>query len=159
MPTVSTHRVPVAEPAARPAVRRWLDWPWRLRWVVLVAYAGFVAWVSLSPPETFAAVPGILLRYSKAAHFLLYGVLVLLARWAMAAHWAVRPAFLVVVLGASAYGSLMEVLQGALVRYHRSFEFGDIVANTLGALCFWWISRWIFLPPPAPPPASAAPAA
>jgi len=115
---------------------------------VLAAYAGFVTWVSLSPPETFAGIPAVFLRYSKAAHFLLYGVMVSLARWAMAAHWAVRPAFLVVVVGASAYGSLMEVLQGALARYHRSFEFGDIVANTLGALCFWWISRWMFLPPP-----------
>jgi hypothetical protein len=118
---------------------------------VLVAYVGFVTWVSLSPAETFAAIPGIFLRYDKAVHFLLYGVLVSLARWAMAAHWAVRPAFLVVVVGASAYGSLVEVLQGTLARYHRTFEFGDIVANTLGALCFWWISRWMFLPPPAPP--------
>jgi len=66
---------------------------------VLAAYAGFVTWVSLSPAETFAGVPAVFLRYSKAAHFLLYGVMVSLARWAMAAHWAVRPAFLVVVVG------------------------------------------------------------
>ena len=82
-----------------------------------MAYAGFVAWVSLSPAETFVGLPAMVLRYSKAAHFLLYGVMVSLARWAMAAHWAVRPAFLVVVVGASAYGSLMEVLQGALAQY------------------------------------------
>ncbi|MCX6924598.1 MAG: hypothetical protein NT154_15490 [Verrucomicrobia bacterium] len=105
----------VTEPCPRATVRRWLDWPWQLRWVVLVAYAGFVTWASLSPAETFAGIPAMFLRYSKAVHFLLYGGMVSLARWAMAAHWAVRPAFLVVVVGASDYGSLMEVLQGALV--------------------------------------------
>jgi VanZ family protein len=122
---------------------------------VVVAYAGFVTWVSLSPAETFADVPAILLRYDKVVHFVLYGMLASLLRWAMAAHWAVRPAFLVVVVGASAYGSFMEILQGALVRYHRSFELGDIVANTLGALCFWWVSRWMFVHPPAPTPSDA----
>ena len=71
----------------------------------------------------------------------------------MAAHWYARSTFLTVVVGASAYGSLVEVLQGALVCYHRTFEWGDILANSLGALCFWWLSRWMFRPPStdAPP--------
>ncbi len=119
---------------------------------MLFAYAGLVAWVSLAPAETFDGIPTVFPQQDKAAHFLLYGVMVLLARWAMSAHWTLRPAFLVVVAGAIAYGSLMEVLQGVMVNYHRNFEFGDIVVNSLGAVCFWWSSRWLFLPPPAPNP-------
>jgi VanZ family protein len=137
-------------------VRSWLDWPWQVRWALLLGYAALVAWVSLAPPETFKDVPKVVLRHSALLHFLIYGVLVLLARWAVASHWSVRPAFLVVVAGASAYGALMEVLQGALVQYHRTFEFADIVANTLGALCFWWLSRWLFVrPSPVEPERSA----
>lgn len=133
-----------------PPVHRCLDWPWQVRWAMLVTYAGIVTWLSLAPAETFRGLPPFLLAQSKALHFLLYGVLVSLARWAMAAHWTVRPAFLVVVAGASAYGALMEMLQGALVRYHRTFEFSDIIANSLGALCFWWVSRWMFIRTPSP---------
>lgn len=118
-----------------------------MRWLLLFAYAGLLTWVSLAPAETFRNLPRVLLHHSKALHFVLYGGLVLIARWAMAAHWSVRPDFFVVVLGASAYGTLMEMLQGALVRYHRTFEVGDIVANSLGALCFWWLSRWMFRKP------------
>jgi hypothetical protein len=132
-----------------PAVRRWLDWPWQVRWGMLLAYAGLVAWVSLAPAETFARFPTIFPHQDKAVHFL-YGVMVSRARWAMAGHWTLRPAFLVVVAGAITYGSLMEVLQGMMVNYHRSFEFGDLSANSLGSVCFWWLFRWMFVPSPAP---------
>lgn len=139
------------------AVRPWLDWRWQIRWGLLLAYTGLLTLVSLAPAEKFPVIPVLLPQQDKAIHFLLYGTLVWLARWAMAAHWMVRPAFLVVVAGAIAYGSLMEVLQGVLVNYHRHFEFGDIVANSLGALCFWWISRWIFVPLPPVDPLVAVP--
>ncbi len=96
----------VTENLALPAVRRWLDWPWQLRWGLLLAYVGLITWLSLAPAQTFAGFPVFFPHQDKAAHFLLYGALVSLARWAMAAHWAVRPAFLVVVAGAIAYGTL-----------------------------------------------------
>ena len=140
-------------PLPHSPIRRWLDWPWQVRWGLLLAYASLVAWASLAPAEMFNRIPLLFLHQDKALHFLIYGVLVSLARWAMAAHWAVHPAFLVVVAGASAYGGLMEFLQRALVRYHRSFEVWDIIANTLGAVCFWWVSRWMFVPAPDGAPA------
>ena len=135
-------------PPPLPLVRPWLDWPWQLRWGILLAYAGIVTWLSLAPAATFARFPLFISHQDKVIHFLLYGFLVLLARWATTSHWTVRPAFLVVVVGAIAYGSLMEFVQGRLVNYHRSLEFGDILANSLGALCFWWLSRLMFVSPP-----------
>lgn len=126
-------------------IRPCLNWPWPVRWALLLAYLGLVTWLSLAPASAFAAVPMLFRNKDKVVHFLFYGGLVSLGRWTLAAHWTVKPHTGLVVVGAIGYGALMEVLQGVIVSYGRSFEFGDIVANSLGALCFWWLSRFLFV--------------
>jgi len=129
------------------------------RWLPILAYLGFLTWASLAPAATFEYVP-IHFRYEdKLFHFLIYGGLVALARWTLAPRWTLRPSFWPVVLGAIAYGGLMELLQSLIVSYGRSFDLLDIVANTLGALCFWFLTRRFFHPPPSALVAQASPPA
>ena len=122
-----------------------------MRWLILFAYAAFITWASLAPAETFAGWIPPIPHIDKLIHFCFYGGMVTLGRWTLAAHWSFRLTFRVVVFGAIGYGALMEILQGLLVSYHRTFEFGDIVANSLGAFCFWGLSRFLFQRSAAPP--------
>jgi VanZ family protein len=110
------------------------------RWVILALYVAFVTTLSLAPARTFEAFPIVFPYEDKLIHFFLYGVLVLLGRWTLSAHWRLHPPVWAVVLGAVLYGALMEVMQSILASYGRSFELLDIVANSLGALAFWWLS-------------------
>lgn len=68
----------------------------------------------------------------KITHFGAYGVFALLLSACLRAHAARRPA-LWAVLFASAYGVLMEILQG-VSGTGRSYDPVDMVANLLGAL-------------------------
>ena len=131
-------------------VRRWFNWPWPLRWVMFTSYVVAVTWLSLAPANTFQNLPTLFPHADKVLHFFLYGVMVALGRWTISSHWVLRPNL--PWLAAIAYGILMEAMQGVLVSYHRSFELGDIVANSFGELCFWWLSRWILHPVPEPVP-------
>ncbi len=102
----------------------------------------------MAPATTFEHFP-IRFRYAdKVLHFLIYGGFVALARWTLAAYWTLHLSFWPVVVGAIVYGGLMELLQSFIVSYGRSFEFLDLLANTLGALCFWFLTRFLFPPPP-----------
>jgi glycopeptide antibiotics resistance protein len=110
-----------------------------LRWAVLIAYMVLVTWASLAPARVFTGLYRLLPfpHLDKLFHFLLYGGLVAIARWTASAHWSFKPGYRLILAGAIGYGILMEVLQGIMVNYHRSFEFGDIIANSLGAIFFW----------------------
>lgn len=127
-------------------VRRWLNWPWPLRWIMFTTYVVTVTWLSLAPADTFRNLPLLFPHADKVLHFLLYGVMVAVGRWTLSSYWVFRPNL--PWLAAIAYGILMEVMQALLVSHHRSFELGDIAANSFGALCFWWLSRWILHPVP-----------
>ena len=81
----------------------------------------------------------------KVAHFFMYGGLVLLLRWALAGHWHFRMVSWIVIAGAAGYGLAMEIAQSLLVPYERSFQFGDLVANTVGAVFFWWGGALMFV--------------
>jgi len=114
--------------------------PWQVRAATCLAYLTFLTWLLLAPAATVGRWYPNFQHADKALHFLSFGVLVLLARFAFPdpRHLAV-PGWLVPVL-ALAYGAAIEVTQGLLVQYHRSFEWGDIAANGLGAVSFWYLS-------------------
>ena len=114
--------------------------PWQLRAATCLAYSVFLTWVLLAPGATVERYYPALPHADKALHFLCFGVLVLLARFAFPdpRHLAV-PGWLVPVL-ALAYGAALELTQSLGVRYERSFEWADIAANGLGAAGFWFLS-------------------
>jgi hypothetical protein len=114
--------------------------PWQVRAAACLGYLAFLTWLLLVSAATVARFYPDLPHEDKAIHILSFGGLVLLARFAFPdpQHLAV-PGWLVPVL-ALAYGAAMEVTQGLLVQYHRSFEWVDIAANGLGAASFWWLS-------------------
>lgn len=102
------------------------------RWLALLSWGGFILWLSLMPSPP--AAPGIL-GWDKLQHFLAYGLLALLiarvleCRRAGANRHAWWQAWLVAVL----FGLLLELLQGSM-RYGRSAEWPDLIADALGAL-------------------------
>ena len=81
----------------------------------------------------------------KVAHFFMYGGLVLLLRWALAGHWHFRLTPWVVIASAAGYGLAMEIAQSLFVPYDRCFEAGDVAANTVGAVTFWWVGALMFV--------------
>ncbi|MFT4522603.1 MAG: VanZ family protein [Bacteroidia bacterium] len=83
----------------------------------------------------------------KVEHFLAYGTLcfVWLVEKARALRWSSRSGrWLIRIVAASImYGLVLEILQG-LVFYHRTFDYADILANTVGALLGMLIFRLSF---------------
>lgn len=114
--------------------------PWKLRAVACLAYVILLTWLLLAPAATIDRLYPKFKHVDKVFHFLCFGGLVLMARFAFPdpRHLAV-PGWLVPMV-AAAYGAAVEVTQGLAVQYHRSFEWTDIAANSLGALCFWLLS-------------------
>jgi VanZ family protein len=101
--------------------------PWVRRagaWLFLPALA-VVAWGELTPHPPHLEGP---LLWDKADHFIAYFGLALLA----ALGWGLRRSLLLVVLGVIALGGILELLQAVT---GRDAEWGDMLANTLGALC------------------------
>lgn len=117
-----------------------LQIPWKVRAAAWLAYVVFLTWALLAPAATVGKYVPDFPHADKALHFLLFGGLVLLARFAFPdpRHLTV-PGWLVPVL-ALAYGATIEITQGLLVPYQRSFEWADIAANGLGAAGFWFLS-------------------
>jgi VanZ family protein len=112
-----------------------------VRWCALLSYAGLIGWLMLTPDEQVTDVLWLFPHIDKLLHFLVYGFLALLLRWALASHFRPRTDCLVVVTAAIGYGLFMELIQSQVATYVRSFEILDVVANGLGAVFFWWISQ------------------
>ncbi|HTT58387.1 MAG TPA: VanZ family protein [Opitutaceae bacterium] len=108
---------------AMAAPRRWrraAAWP--------LVLAAVITWESVS------AIPGVgpsWLEFDKLAHFGVFGLLATtLARLEAAQRWPLLRELWAVVL-VSVYGLAIEIMQGFTTI--RSMEFGDWVADTLGA--------------------------
>jgi len=114
-----------------------------IRWSVLAAYCLLVTWLMLTPAKLLALPLSWVPHVDKVLHFLVFGVLVWVFRWALTAHHRPNSGFVTVTLGAIGYGALMEWLQSLLEAYGRSFEWMDIVSNSAGAFCFWGLSVWL----------------
>ena len=112
-----------------------------LRLLIPVLWAGTILWLSLtsSPPQP----PGPL-GWDKLQHAGAYGLLTLLLARMLTRlfHKPAGQAWLLAGVAAVGYGGLMEILQW--VSYSgRTAEWGDLVADAVGALITYVIFRHI----------------
>lgn len=114
---------------------RWGDNP-ILWWAVSGGYAIVIAVLAVLPPA-----PGVSVgRLDKLAHLCEYALFAWGLRHAARASSFSRSSELLLALGFSIiYGALLEGAQGLLG--YRSAEWGDVAANTLGAVLGAWLSK------------------
>jgi len=91
--------------------------------IALIVCLGLVTWQSLLPANGLQGVP----HSDKVIHFLIYGLLCLLAIGSR-----FTPHYLWAFLSVIAFGLLIEILQGAM-GWGRTASIWDMLANTLGA--------------------------
>ena len=98
--------------------------------MVLTLWLGFLLVVSLIP------VPGprVDLPADKAEHFIAYGITAILVMRHLIAKGGREKVVVLSIGAASLYGALIEIFQ-AFTPY-RQFSFGDMAANTAGAVVF-----------------------
>lgn len=98
-------------------------------WLIAITFA------SLLPESTLPDRPPLPLGTDKAAHILMYTILVWLARPAFLRESKDHPyrRLLVIAPGIIIYGALLDILQPVLSS--RSLEWADILANSTGVLC------------------------
>jgi VanZ family protein len=113
--------------------------PFKLRVGICLAYGLIMTWLSLAPASLVQRLYPNFQHGDKVAHFMMYGALVLLARLAWRDPRTIRIPHWIIPVAALAYGFLMEAMQWVLVKYDRSFEVSDILANGLGAFCCWYL--------------------
>ena len=92
--------------------------------------------LSIMPASALAETPELFPHQDKVLHALIYGGWAVLLGWALQRQMRNRPkAWMVgIVLIATAYGALMEILQGSLILIQRTCSWGDILANLAGAI-------------------------
>jgi hypothetical protein len=82
--------------------------------------------------------------FDKWVHIGLFGILVVL--WCRAFHRKkadskkIKKLFVIIAAIVLAYGILMEFVQGNFIP-HRSFDFGDIVADAVGCFAGYFLSK------------------
>jgi VanZ family protein len=87
---------------------------------------------------TFLGIP----HFDKVGHFGMYGIWVYLLALSMKKPGDPHPPFLLPVLIGAGAGILLEFGQ-RWMHQGRSFEYADMIANTLGALIGAWKARWV----------------
>jgi hypothetical protein len=105
------------------------------RWLLVLAYAGGIFAVSAIPGN---ALPALKVS-DKLVHAVEFGILAFLLCRALGAHMPARSRRLVMVasvLAAMTYGAVDEAHQ--LLVAQRMTEFGDFVADSLGATLAGW---------------------
>ncbi|MGC8742312.1 MAG: VanZ family protein [Verrucomicrobiia bacterium] len=120
-----------------------LDAKWRIS--VFILYLLFVTYLSLAPADAFRNVRLGIPYSDKIVHFMMYGFFVVVLRWAINGAYKIKWKYLWLLGLSIFYGILMEVLQWSFSPLiSRSFEIGDIVANSLGASVFWIFTNGFF---------------
>lgn len=106
------------------------------RWVVCGVYALLVLVLSVMPAGALAQTPELFPHQDKVLHALMYGILAVLLGWALREQLHRKPLawMLGIVAAATAYGALMEILQGQLTSIQRTCSWGDMLANLVGAV-------------------------
>jgi len=107
------------------SIRQWLRITLSLIYMILVAF------LSLLPTNDFPQLP-LFPGADKIVHICMYLGLAVLACWSMHAEIK-RQWYFAVVFFAIGWGTMMEIFQ-FLMHMGRSFEFYDILANSIGAL-------------------------
>lgn len=115
---------------------------WRL--IIFGIYLIGITYLSLAPSSTFKSIKIPFHFSDKIVHFFMYGFFVIILRWTINGNNSLKWKYLWVLIASIFYGILMEFLQFASRSFGRSFEVGDIIADSLGAFIFWIISNWIF---------------
>ena len=100
-----------------------------VRILLLVLYVGFIAALSLLPPQDLPKVP-LFPGADKMIHFMMYFIFSMLSCWALKTekHYF---RLLLIILATIGWGMFMELVQLEMHR-GRSFSFYDMVANGLG---------------------------
>lgn len=106
------------------------------RWLICGLYAAGILGLSIMPASALAETPELLPHQDKVLHALMYGGWAILLGWALQGQIHHRPAAWItrIVLIATAYGALMEILQGNLLWIQRTCSWGDMLANLAGAI-------------------------
>ncbi len=112
---------------------KWRYPPSSLRWATVGAYMGLIAFLSLSPAEKVSSLTLPLPHFDKLAHAGMHGGLAFLICWALQYRFRHRLWLLYVILISHLYGTAMELGQ-YYMNLGRTFSWGDIAANTVGAI-------------------------
>lgn len=134
----------VCEPSTGQFVRlrrRLLSVPPWLRWGACFVYLGVIAVLSLAPPDAFPSSVTSLPGADKVVHFLMYGGLAAMLRWAMERRED-RERRVFVLAGAIGYGLSMEICQSLFTHGTRGFGWDDVAANAAGAIGLWALAGW-----------------
>jgi VanZ family protein len=103
-------------------------------WFVCIGGALVIATLSLLPGRFLRPFHTCIENADKAEHFVIYGFYGAMLFYVYAAHRIkLRVYAVVVVLYCSAYGAGLEYAQKLLLPHDRSFSYGDMTANVLGA--------------------------
>lgn len=114
-----------------------------ISWVLFITMLSLFSFSDMDLDEGNLNVP----YADKIVHFTFYLVFsilgCLLVRERTKGLWSMGKATRVIVVLAISYGIVIEVLQYTLTE-DRMAEFGDVVANTLGAFVGIGLIRWFF---------------
>lgn len=105
-------------------------------WVLCGVYVLLVLRLSTMPQNVLETFPQLFPFQDKIVHTLMYGILTVLLGRALREHIMRNPLawLLGIVAAATAYGAMMEILQGQMTWIHRSCSWGDMLANLVGAI-------------------------
>ncbi|MDD5676890.1 MAG: VanZ family protein [Kiritimatiellae bacterium] len=106
------------------------------RWLICWLYAAGMLGLSIMPAGALTETPELFPQQDKVLHALMYGGWAIMLGWALHKQMQNRPTTWMVgiVLIATAYGVLMEGLQGSLIWIQRACSWGDMLANLAGAI-------------------------
>lgn len=104
------------------------------RWLICWAYAAGILALSIMPASALAETPELFPNQDKFLHALMYAGWAVLLAWTLQSQWRRQPVTWLngMVLVMTAYGALMEVLQGSLPWIQRTCSWGDMLANLAG---------------------------
>jgi len=126
-----------------------LTTPLWIRKTVSAAYVAAVTVLSLLPSRDLPDVP-MFPHADKVIHFFMYGFMAFFLCWASPGKTATRLIhYTGIILFCTAYGMLMEFLQGTLAQLDRTFSWNDGAANLAGAIVFT-AAAWRILNPNRP---------
>jgi len=102
-----------------------------LRITLSLFYLSIIAFLSLLPPKDFPDIR-LFAGADKIIHICMYLGLTWLACWSMHAETK-RMWYFLIILFSISWGTIMEIFQ-FLMHLGRSFEFYDIIGNSIGTL-------------------------
>ena len=111
----------------------------QIKWLPFAAYVIFVSWLSLTPAPP--QIESDFFGWDKVQHAGAYGVFTLLAGWAFGVcSLDLKRRWRLAVVAAVTFGGAMEIVQGLFTRT-RTAEWGDLLADLIGAVCAYGLVR------------------